>query len=143
MSGSVNKAIIVGNLGKDAEIRTTKSGHKIAALSVATNEYWTDKETGIKKDQTEWHKIVIFDEFLANSAADLKKGDRVFIEGQIRTRNWTDSNGNEHPTTEILVSKYKGSMVMFSNQQKKTHVGGADYLSSQSGDYTEDDFPFI
>lgn len=134
MSGSVNKVIIVGNLGKDPEVRLTQYGKKIANLSVATKESWTDKETGTKKEQTEWHRIVIFNENLADIASKyIKKGDRIYIEGQLHTRKWTDNTGTEHVTTEITLPKFGGELVML-NTKTTHHVGGEDFSAYNYAD---------
>ena len=102
MAGSVNKVILVGNLGRDPEIRTLNSGDRVANLRIATSEQWRDKATGERKEKTEWHRVVIFNEQLAKVAEQyLKKGSTVYIEGQLQTRKWTDKDGQERYTTEI------------------------------------------
>lgn len=127
MSASVNKVILIGNLGKDPEVRLTQYGKKIANFSLATTESWTDKETGLKKEQTEWHKIVIYNENLAQVADKyLKKGDKVYITGHIQNRKWTDNNGMEHISTEIVLQNFNGELVMLANK-KENHVGGQDF----------------
>lgn len=128
MAGSVNKAIIVGNLGKDPEIRTTQSGDKIANLSIATSESWKDKQTGERKEKTEWHKVAIMNSGLSDVAERfLKKGSTVYIEGQIQTRKWTDQSGQERYSTEIVVGKFNGVMTL---------LGG----KSDSGNQRQDDY---
>lgn len=126
MSGSVNKIILLGNLGKDPEVRTTQFGKKIVNISLATSESWEDKETGLKKDKTEWHRIVIMNEFIADIASQyLKKGSKIYIEGQLQTRKWLDDSGVEHFTTEIIIPKYRGELIMLKDNSH--HVGGFDY----------------
>src|SRR4030088_756264 len=104
MAGSGNNVIVVGNLGKDPEIRRTQDGRPIATLSVATSDSWRDKTTGERKEKTEWHRVVIFSEALANAARDyLKKGAKVYLEGKLATRKWTDQGGVEKYTTEVVL----------------------------------------
>ena len=113
MAGSVNKVILVGNLGKDPEIRRTNDGRPIANLSVATSESWRDKNTGERKEKTEWHRVVIFNENIAKVAEQyLKKGAKVYIEGQLQTRKYTDKDGAEKYSTEIVLQKYRGELTM-------------------------------
>ena len=114
MAGSVNKVILVGNLGRDPEIRNAQDGTKIANFSIATSETWRDKATGERKERTEWHRVVIFNDRLADVAAQyLKKGMKVFVEGQLQTRKWTDKeSGQEKYTTEVVISRFKGDFQM-------------------------------
>jgi single-strand DNA-binding protein len=114
MAGSVNKVILVGNLGRDPEIRNAQDGTKIANFSVATSETWRDKATGERKERTEWHRVVIFNDRLSDVAAQyLKKGMKVFVEGQLQTRKWTDKeSGQEKYTTEVVISRFKGDFQM-------------------------------
>ncbi len=113
MAGSVNKVILVGNLGKDPEIRRTQDGRPIANLSVATSETWRDKATGERKEKTEWHRVVIFSEGLAKVAEQyLKKGAKVYIEGQLQTRKWTDQSGAEKYTTEVVLQGFNSNLTM-------------------------------
>ena len=117
MAGSVNKVILVGNLGSDPEIRRMNSGDQVATLSVATSETWKDKNTGERKDRTEWHKVVIFNENLVKVAEQyLKKGAKVFIEGQLQTRKWQDQSGIDRFTTEIVLQKYRGELQMLDSR---------------------------
>ena len=107
MSGSVNKAIIVGNLGKDPEVRTTQDNKQIVTLSVATTESWKDRATGERREKVEWHRVVIFNEHIAKVAAEyLRKGAKVYLEGSLSTRKWTDKSGVEKYTTERLSEKW-------------------------------------
>ena len=110
MASSINKVIIVGNLGRDPEVRNTASGQKVVNFSVATSDIWKDK-SGVKQERTEWHRVVIFSPILADLAAKyLHKGSKVYIEGSLQTRKWTDQSGQEKSTTEIVVSSYKGEL---------------------------------
>jgi single-strand DNA-binding protein len=113
MAGSVNKVILVGNLGKDPEIRTLNSGDRVANLTLATSESWRDRTSGEKKEKTEWHRIVIFNDNLVKVAETyLKKGSTVYIEGQLSTRKWTDNAGVEKYSTEIVLQKFRGELTM-------------------------------
>jgi single-strand DNA-binding protein len=113
MAGSVNKVILVGNLGKDPEVRHTQDGKPIVNLSIATSDNWRDKTTGEKREKTEWHRVVIFSEGLAKVAEQyLKKGQTVYIEGQLQTRKWTDKDGVDKYSTEIVLQNYSGVMHM-------------------------------
>jgi len=113
MSGSVNRVIIAGNLGKDPEIRTTQSGDRIANLSVATSETWRDKQSGERKERTEWHRVVIFGDALAGVAEKyLRKGSKVYLEGQLQTRKWQDQSGADRYSTEIVLQPFRGTLTM-------------------------------
>jgi single-strand DNA-binding protein len=113
MAGSVNKVILVGNLGKDPEIRRTQDGRPIANLSVATSENWRDKATGERKEKTEWHRVVIFNEGLCKIAEQyLKKGAKIYLEGQLQTRKWTDQSGQEKYTTEVVLQRFRGELTI-------------------------------
>jgi single-strand DNA-binding protein len=113
MAGSVNKVILVGNLGKDPEIRRTQDGRPIANLSVATSETWRDKGTGERKEKTEWHRVVIFNEGLCKVAEQyLKKGAKVYIEGALQTRKWTDQSGVEKYSTEVVLQGFNSTLTM-------------------------------
>lgn len=110
---SVNKVILVGNLGKDPEVRHTQDGKPIVNLSIATGEQWKDKNTGERKEKTEWHRVVIFNEPLAKIAEQyLSKGSKVYLEGQLQTRKWTDGNGIERYSTEIVLQQFRGQIVL-------------------------------
>ena len=114
---SLNKVQIIGNLGKDPEVRHTQDGRVIVNFSVATTETWRDKSTGERKEKTEWHTIVIFNEGLAKVAEQyLKKGSSVYIEGQLQTRKWIDKNGDDRYSTEIVLQNYRGELVMLGNK---------------------------
>lgn len=124
MAGSVNKVILVGNLGKDPEVRMTQDGTKIVNLSLATSEQWRDKETQERKERTEWHRVVIFNDKLAEVADKyLRKGSKVYVEGQLQTRKWTDQSGQERYTTEVVLSRFKGEMTMLDGTRDQ-NAGG-------------------
>ncbi len=131
MAGSVNKVILVGNLGKDPEVRHTQDGKAIVNLSLATSENWRDKATGERKERTEWHRVVIFNENLAKVAEQyLKKGATVYIEGALQTRKWTDKDGAEKYSTEIVLQKYRGELTMLdgrgdSDRSERPAMAGA------------------
>jgi len=117
MAGSVNKVILVGNLGKDPEVRSTQDGSKIVNLALATSETWNDKASGERKEKTEWHRVVIFNDRIADVAEKyLKKGAKVYIEGALQTRKWTDQTGVEKFTTEIVIGKFRGELTMLSGR---------------------------
>lgn len=113
MAGSVNKVFLLGHLGADPEIRRSQAGDAIANLRIATSESWTDKNTGEKKERTEWHSVVIFNEGLAKVAEQyLKKGSKVYIEGQLQTRKWQDRDGQDRYSTEVVLQKYRGELAL-------------------------------
>lgn len=137
MAGSVNKVILVGNLGRDPEIRSMQSGEEIAQLSLATSETWRDKASGERKERTEWHRVVIFNENLVKVAKQfLKKGSKVYIEGSLQTRKWTDKDGAEKYTTEVVLQRFRGELTMLDGREGGGGGGGAyggggdDYGSS-------------
>jgi single-strand DNA-binding protein len=132
MAGSVNKVILVGNLGKDPEIRRTQDGRPIANLSVATSESWRDKATGERKEKTEWHRVVIFNEGLCKVAEQyLKKGAKVYIEGQLQTRKWTDQSGTEKYTTEVVLQGFNSNLTMLDGRGG----GGGSFGEEGGGDF--------
>ena len=113
MAGSVNKVILVGNLGRDPELRSTQDGMRIANLAVATSENWRDRNSGERKERTEWHRVVIFNERLAEIAEKyLRKGSKVYLEGALQTRKWTDNSGQERYTTEVVLQRFRGELTM-------------------------------
>jgi|UPI0004004E60 single-strand DNA-binding protein len=129
MAGSVNKVILVGNLGKDPEIRRTQDGRPIANLSIATSETWRDKGTGERKEKTEWHRVVIFNEGLCKVAEQyLKKGAKVYIEGQLQTRKWTDQSGVEKYSTEVVLQGFNSNLTMLDGRS-----GGGGSFSDDGG----------
>ncbi|WGR92058.1 single-stranded DNA-binding protein [Bradyrhizobium sp. ISRA443] len=130
MAGSVNKVILVGNLGKDPEIRRTQDGRPIANLSIATSETWRDKGTGERKEKTEWHRVVIFNEGLCKVAEQyLKKGAKVYIEGQLQTRKWTDQSGVEKYSTEVVLQGFNSNLTMLDGRGG----GGGGSFSDDGG----------
>lgn len=125
MAGSVNKVILVGNLGRDPEVRSTQDGAKIVNLSIATSERWKDKNTGEQREKTEWHRVVIFNENLGRVAEQyLRKGSNVYIEGQLQTRKWTDQQGVEKYTTEVVLQRYRGEMTLLGSRGAEGGMGG-------------------
>jgi single-strand DNA-binding protein len=113
MAGSVNKVTLVGNLGRDPEVRHTQAGQKIVHLNLATSESWRDKQSGERKEKTEWHNVVVFNENIADVAEKyLSKGSKVYVEGSLQTRKWTDQQGQERYTTEVVLQKFRGELVM-------------------------------
>lgn len=132
MAGSVNKVILVGNLGRDPEIRSMQSGDKVCNLSVATSERWKDRNSGEMQEKTEWHRVVIFDQKLAEVAEKyLRKGAKVFLEGQLQTRKWTDQSGVEKYTTEVVLQRFRGELVML-DSRGEGGGGGGGYDSGPS-----------
>jgi single-strand DNA-binding protein len=125
MAGSVNKVILVGNLGQDPEVRRLSSGDPVVNLRIATSESWRDKSSGERKEKTEWHSVVIFNENLAKVAEQyLKKGSKVYIEGQLQTRQWEDQSGQKRYTTEVVLQRFRGELQML---DKRGEGGGAEY----------------
>ena len=138
MAGSVNKVILVGNLGRDPEIRSMQSGEEIAQLSLATSETWRDKASGERKERTEWHRVVIFNENLVKVAKQfLKKGSKVYIEGSLQTRKWTDKDGAEKYTTEVVLQRFRGELTMLDGREGGggggAYGGGGDDYGSSGG----------
>ena len=141
MAGSVNKVILVGNVGKDPEIRRTQDGRPIANLSIATSESWRDKATGEKKEKTEWHRVVIFSEPLCKVVEQyVKKGAKLYIEGALQTRKWTDQSGVEKYSTEVVLQGFNGSLTMLDGaggnrgaSSGMQESGGGDYDSGGFG----------
>jgi single-strand DNA-binding protein len=134
MAGSINKVILVGNLGKDPEIRRTQDGRAIANLSVATSESWRDKATGERKEKTEWHRVVIFNEGLAKVAEQyLKKGAKVYVEGQLQTRKWTDQSGVEKYSTEVVLQGFNSNLTMLDG--RSGGGGGGGFADDNGGDF--------
>lgn len=154
MAGSVNKVILVGNLGADPEVRSMNSGDRIANLRIATSESWKDKSSGERKEKTEWHRVVVFNEHLVTVAEKfLKKGSKVYIEGALVTRKWTDQAGVEKFSTEIVLQKFRGELTMLDgpsgDKGSSEGFGGGssarDLSASPREDFTvdlDDDLPF-
>ena len=133
MAGSVNKVILIGNLGADPEIRTLNSGDKVANLRIATSETWRDRSSGERKERTEWHRVVIFNENLVKVAESyLKKGAKVYIEGSIQTRKWQDQSGVEKFSTEVVLQKFRGELTMLDGRGGE---GGEDYSGGGGGGF--------
>src|SRR5690606_28763516 len=125
MAGSVNKVILVGNLGNDPEVRNLPSGGKVVNLSVATSERWKDRNTGEQREKTEWHRVVIFSEGLARVAEQyLRKGSKVYIEGQLQTRKWQDQSGQDKYSTEVVLQNFNSSMVLLDGRGEGAGEGG-------------------
>lgn len=125
MAGSVNKVILVGNLGTKPDVRMMQTGGKVCNLSIATSETWKDRNTGERKEKTEWHRVVVFNEPLVNVCEQyLDKGSKVYIEGQLETRKWTDQNGQEKYTTEIVLRPYRGELTMLDGRSGAGQSGG-------------------
>ena len=131
MAGSVNKVILVGNLGRDPEVRHTQAGGLIVQLSVATSENWRDRASGERRERTEWHRVVIFNEKMAEVAQKyLRKGAKVYLEGQLQTRKWTDQSGVEKYTTEVVLPRFGGTMTMLDG---RSGGGGGDFGPADDG----------
>lgn len=135
MAGSVNKVILIGNLGADPEIRRTQDGRPIANLRLATSETWRDKATGERREKTEWHRVVIFNDNLCRVAEQyLKKGSKVYIEGQLQTRKWTDQQGVERYSTEVVLQNFRGELTLL-DRAGGGGAGGGGYGEGQGGEF--------
>lgn len=149
MAGSVNKVILVGNLGADVEIRTFQNGGKVANIRLATTEKWKDKNSGEPREKTEWHTVAIFNEGLVRVAEQyLKKGSQVYLEGQLQTRKWQDQSGNDRYSTEVVLQGFNGTLVMLGGGQGQSSGGqqsnqgetqGGGYGGAPSGGWPTDD----
>lgn len=139
MAGSVNKVILVGNLGADPEIRRTQDGRPIANFSVATSESWRDKNTGERREKTEWHRVVCFNEGLCKVIEQyVKKGSKVYVEGQLQTRKWQDQSGQDKYTTEVVLQGFNGNLTMLDSRNQDGGFGGGggnDYGGGGGGGY--------
>ena len=134
MAGSVNKVILLGNLGRDPEIRNTQDGAKIVNLSVATSERWKDRMSGEPRERTEWHRVVIFNENLARIAEQyLRKGSSVYVEGQLQTRKWTDQQGVEKYSTEVVLGRFRGELTLLGGRGEGAGGGSGGYGDSMGG----------
>jgi single-strand DNA-binding protein len=136
MAGSVNKVILIGNLGADPEIRSLPSGERVANLRVATSESWRDRATGERKEKTEWHRVAIFNDNIAKVAENyLRKGSKVYIEGQLQTRKWTDQSGVEKFSTEVVIQKFRGELTLLDGKgegggaREPEYAGGGGFSS--------------
>ena len=133
MAGSLNKVILIGNLGKDPEVRRMQSGDPVVSFSLATSETWRDKNSGERKEKTEWHNIVVFNDQIAKVAEQyLKKGMKVYVEGALQTRKWTDQTGNDRYTTEIVLQKFRGELQMLDSRGQGS---GGDYAGDRGSDF--------
>ena len=146
MAGSVNKVILVGNLGKDPEVRRMTSGDPVVNLSIATSESWRDKASGERKEKTEWHRVVIFNKNLADVAEKyLRKGSKVYVEGQLQTRKWTDKDGAEKYSTEVVLQNFRGELTMLDGKSGGEGGGGrgaGETPASFQRDELDDEIPF-
>ena len=148
MAGSVNKVILVGNLGKDPEVRRMTSGEPVVSFSVATSETWRDKSSGERKEKTEWHRVVIFNKNLADVAEKyLRKGSKVYVEGQLQTRKWTDKDGQEKYSTEVVLQNFRGELTMLDGRGGEGGGGGSrsgagEAPASFQRDEMDDEIPF-
>ena len=134
MAGSINKVILVGNLGRDPEIRSTNDGTRIANLALATSETWRDRNSGERKERTEWHRVVIFNERLVDVVEKYcKKGSKLYIEGALQTRKWTDNQGQERYSTEVVLQRFRGELTMLDGARGGAAEGGADYDDGYMG----------
>ena len=136
MAGSVNKVILIGNLGADPEVRSFQNGGQVCNLSVATSENWKDRNTGERREKTEWHRVAIFNENLVRLAQQyLRKGSKVYLEGQLETRKWQDQNGQDKYTTEVVLRPYKGEMTFLDGRDGAQGGGAGGYGGGQGGGY--------
>ena len=150
MTGSVNKVILVGNLGRDPEVRHTQDGLPIVNMPVATSERWRDRASGERRERTEWHRVVIFNERLGETAQKyLRKGSKVYLEGQLQTRKWTDQQGAEKYTTEVVLGRFRGELAMLDSRGDAAgDFGGGEGRSPAAagppppGDDLDDEIPF-
>ncbi|HWU56908.1 MAG TPA: single-stranded DNA-binding protein [Rhizomicrobium sp.] len=146
MAGSVNKVILVGNLGKDPEVRRMTSGDPVVNLSIATSESWRDKASGERKEKTEWHRVVIFNKNLAEVAEKyLRKGAKVYVEGQLQTRKWTDKDGAEKYSTEVVLQNFRGELTMLDGRnggEGGQSRGAGEAPASFQRDELDDEIPF-
>jgi single-strand DNA-binding protein len=144
MSGSVNKVIVVGNVGRDPEIRSTQGGTRIANLSVATSESWSDKGSGQKQEKTEWHRIAVFNDRLVDVIERyVTKGSSVYVEGQLQTRKWTDQAGVEKYSTEIVLSKFKGELTLLGGGEREEAAPQRRVQPPTKNPAEDDDFDSI
>ena len=134
MAGSVNKVILLGNLGQDPVVRTSQDGNKIVQLSIATSDRWKDRNSGEQREKTEWHRVVIFNENLSNIAEQyLKKGNTVFVEGQLQTRKWQDQNGIDKYTTEVVLGRFRGELAMIGSRSDSPNISDTqDHISEHN-----------
>lgn len=140
MAGSVNKVILIGNLGRDPEVRTFQNGGKVCNLRIATSENWKDRNTGERRERTEWHSVAIFNEGLVRVAEQyLRKGSKVYIEGQLQTRKWQDQSGNDRYSTEVVLQGFGSTLTMLDGRNEGGSGGGGGYSGDQGGGYEDYD----
>jgi single-strand DNA-binding protein len=143
MAGSINKVILVGNLGRDPEVHATQAGGKIVNFPLATSESWKDKQTGERKEKTEWHLVVIFNPGLADVAEKyLKKGSKVYLEGALQTRKWQDQSGADRYSTEVVLQNFRGELAMLDGRPAAGAAPAAEPAAATAGGPPEDDIPF-
>ena len=134
MAGSVNKVILVGNLGRDPEVRHSQDGNKIVNMSLATSESWTDRSSGERREKTEWHRVVIFNDHLGEIAEKyLNKGSKVYLEGQLQTRKWTGNDGQERYSTEVVINRFRGELTMLDSRSSSALEDGSSVQGSEIG----------
>ncbi|MBS1058384.1 single-stranded DNA-binding protein [Gluconobacter kondonii] len=134
MAGSVNKVILVGNLGKDPEVRHTQSGSKVVSFTLATSDTWNDRQSGERRERTEWHRVVIFNDRLGDVAERfLRKGRKVYLEGELRTRKWTGQDGQDHYTTEVVIDRFRGELVLIDSNRGNSDEGEGGFAGGSSG----------
>ncbi|HIC59548.1 MAG TPA: single-stranded DNA-binding protein, partial [Rhodospirillales bacterium] len=134
MAGSVNKVILVGNLGRDPEVRHSQDGNKIVNMSLATSESWTDRSSGERREKTEWHRVVIFNDHLGEIAEKyLNKGSKVYLEGQLQTRKWTGNDGQERYSTEVVINRFRGELTMLDSRSSSALEDGSSVQGSEFG----------
>jgi single-strand DNA-binding protein len=128
MAGSVNKVILVGNLGRDPEVRSMQDGRSMVNMSIATSDTWRDRQSGERKERTEWHRVVVFNEKLAEVAQKyVRKGSKIYVEGQLSTRKWTDQGGQERYTTEVVIPRFGGALTMLDGRSGGENGGGGGF----------------
>jgi len=156
MAGSVNKVILIGNLGRDPETRNMQDGNPVVNMSIATSESWRDRSSGERRERTEWHRVVIFNDKLAEIAQKyLRKGSTVYIEGQLQTRKWTDQAGQEKYSTEVVLQRFRGELTMLGGRgdstggddfvggnETESHAAGTDAIGSSGSADLDDEIPF-
>jgi single-strand DNA-binding protein len=141
--GSINKVILVGNLGRDPEVRHSQDGNKIVNMSLATSESWTDKSSGERREKTEWHRVVIFNDRLGEIAEKyLKKGSKVYLEGQIQTRKWSGNDGQERYTTEVVINRFRGELTMLDSKESGDSSQVAPPPVIENAEELDDEIPF-
>lgn len=160
MAGSVNKVILVGNLGKDPEVRTTQDGQRVATLSLATSEMWNDRQSGERRERTEWHRVVCFNDRISDVAERfLRKGAKIYVEGSLQTRKWTDQAGQDRYTTEVVIGRFKGELTLLGSSgaddssiareprtpgpsQRAPAQRGKPVMPAHDGGILDDEIPF-